>query len=119
MYVHAAVNELTLEPPNSFSEVPGYRGAPIYVPEYLPVNPNIGQVKLPTRLFWSGNRELDFRYLGDVKKGYKAIMSEGKPHDILAYLDRDTMLRVFDDMYLTPSVRAAWSPLIERERMIG
>ena len=100
----------------TFTTVPGWRGAPIYVPNRLPTNPKKGKIYLPTRLYWSGRRDLDTRNRDDLKKAYNAIMSEGNATDILANIDRDSLLEIFDNMYLAPYVRDAWTPVIERER---
>ena len=113
---NATDRELNLTGQTKFTIVAGYRGAPIYVPDRLPSNPNLGEIKLPTRLFWSGNRNRDLRKRNDREIAYEAVMSQGQPHDILTYIDRAFLLDMFDNMYLPPMVRNAWEPLIARER---
>jgi hypothetical protein len=107
---------LALSPKITFRKVPGYRGAPITVPDRLPSNPGLSKVKLPTRVFWSGRRDLDLTQRADRKIAYEAVMSEGGEHDILTFIDRDMLLEIFDEMNMSPAVRAAWEPTICYER---
>jgi len=107
---------LTIEPTITFARVVGYRGAPITVPSRLPRNPGLGKVRLPTSVFWSGNRDLDLSNRDDRLIAYEAVMTNGTADDILTYLDRDGLLEIFDDMYLPPVTRAAWAPVVMAER---
>ena len=107
---------MALEPAISYQVIPGYRGAPINVPDRLPRNSNVTKCRLPTRLHWSGRRDLDLRVRDDQKRAYEAVMSNGTANDIEAVIDRDVLLDIFDEMYLPPRTRAAWSPTVARER---
>jgi hypothetical protein len=43
-------------------------------------------------------------------------LQEGRPADILAYVDGALLVDLWDDLVLPRAVRAAWSPVIEASR---
>jgi len=93
------------------------RGRVITVLEHLPDNPNIKQIKLPVAVYWSGDKDT---YSLDVpierNFAYEQLLTNANANDLTRYLDKDTLLEVFDDLMLPPFVRAAWLPVIEHER---
>ena len=107
---------LAIEPKITFTRETGYRGSPIMVPSRLPRNSHIDKVRLPTSVFWSGQRDLDLTNDDELRIAYEAVMSNGSADDILAVIDRDTLLRIFDNMYLPPATRTAWSTVVKAER---
>ena len=112
----AAGFRLTVEPKITFHEVPAYRGRTVVVPDRLPHNPRMGKVTLPRRVFWSGRSDYDMTRRSDVEAVYAAVMTNGTEQDILDLIDGQTLLEVFDGMYLPPLTRAAWQPTIDAAR---
>jgi hypothetical protein len=69
-----------------------------------------GVVELPLRLFWSLP---DHRFdLGDPDTRrwyYETVLREAsRPDDLTAYLDGDTLARLWPDLFLPKGVRRAW-----------
>lgn len=69
-----------------------------------------GTVKLPLWLFWScpghafdlGDRDME-RWL------YETVLREAsRPEDLTTYLDGDTLIALWPDLYLPKGVRQAW-----------
>ena len=113
----AAGFTLAIEPEITFTEVPAYRGRVVRVPSRLPRRPGLGKVRIPVDVLWSSKRrEYDLTNLTDRKIAYRAVMSEGGPEEILAFIDADMLLEVFDDMVLPPVTRAAWEPVVQAAR---
>jgi hypothetical protein len=72
--------------------------------------PAEGTVELPLRLFWSppghgfdlGDRDMRLWF-------YQIVLREaGRVEDLAAYLDRDTLVGLWPDLYLPGGVRQAW-----------
>jgi hypothetical protein len=72
--------------------------------------PATGTVELPLWLFWScpghtfdlGDRDMR-RWL------YETVLREAsRPEDLAAYLDGDTLIALWPDLYLPKGVRQAW-----------
>jgi hypothetical protein len=72
--------------------------------------PVMGTVELPLWLFWScpghtfdlGDRDMR-RWL------YETVLREAsRPEDLNAYLDADTLIALWPDLYLPKGVRQAW-----------
>jgi hypothetical protein len=69
-----------------------------------------GTVKLPLWLYWSGpSPAFD---LGDpdmLRWLYQIVLREAaRPGDLASYLDRDTLIAVWPDLFLPRGVRQAW-----------
>ena len=73
--------------------------------------PTQGQVELPLWLFWSAPAGHAFD-LGDpdVRRWlYQTVLREAsQPEDLVTYLDGDTLITVWPDLYLPAGVRQAW-----------
>lgn len=72
--------------------------------------PTEGSVELPLWLFWScPGHTFD---LGDHDMRqwlYQTVLREaGRPEDLTAYLDGDTLIALWPDLYLPKGVRQAW-----------
>ena len=72
--------------------------------------PTSGTVELPLRLFWSLP---DHRFeLDDPEMRlwyYQTVLREAsRPGDLTTYLDRDTLVSLWPDLYLPRGVRRAW-----------
>ncbi len=72
--------------------------------------PAEGTVELPIWLFWS-NPDHTFD-LGDKDMRrwlYQTVLREaGQPEDLVAYLDGDTLVALWPELFLPPGVRQAW-----------
>jgi transcriptional regulator with XRE-family HTH domain len=108
--------ELGAEPRMSFTQQPSTRGKPIWVPDRLPrldVTCALAAVQLPFHLNWSApGRTFDLRSRADRSRVYEIVLQEGRPADILAYVDGALLVDLWDDLVLPRAVRSAWAPLI-------
>jgi hypothetical protein len=43
---------------------------------------------------------------------YEIVLQEGRPSDILAYVDGALLVDLWDDLVLPRAVRSAWAPLV-------
>jgi hypothetical protein len=72
--------------------------------------PSRGSVQLPLRLYWSGRSpvfDLDVPYLR--RWLYQIVLREAsRPEDLTGYLDRDTLIVLWPELYLPRGVRRAW-----------
>jgi transcriptional regulator with XRE-family HTH domain len=108
--------ELAAQPQVSFSQQPSARGRPTWVPDRLPrldVARALALVELPLHLNWSAaGRVFDLRSRADRARVYEIVLQEGRPADILAYIDGALLADLWDDLVLPRAVRFAWAPLI-------
>jgi transcriptional regulator with XRE-family HTH domain len=111
--------ELAAEPRVSFTQHL-VRGRPIWVPDRLPrldTASALAVVALPVHLNWSAPaRMFNMGLRADRARVYEVVLQEGRPADILAYVDGALLADLWDDLVLPRAVRAAWSPLIEASR---
>lgn len=79
--------------------------------------PTHGTVGLPARLFWSGPDPRAVRWdLSDPSRRrdlYEIVLIEGNLDDLRSLINGPELVRLWDQMFLPPWVRAAWRPLIE------
>jgi hypothetical protein len=72
--------------------------------------PASGAVVLPLRLYWSpAGRvfELDDPFM--LRSMYQVVLGEAiRAEELTGYLNRDTLLAVWPDLYLPKGVRQAW-----------
>jgi hypothetical protein len=72
--------------------------------------PTRGVVELPLRLYWSGPSpvfDLDEPYMR--RRLYQIVLQEAsRPEDLTGYLDRDTLISLWPQLYLPRGVRQAW-----------
>jgi transcriptional regulator with XRE-family HTH domain len=108
--------ELAAQPHVSFTQQPSPRGRPTWVPDRLPrldVAHALAEVELPLHLNWSTpGRVFDLRSRADRARVYEIVLQEGRPADILAYVDGALLVDLWDDLVLPRAVRSAWVPLI-------
>ena len=52
----------------------------------------------------------------DVKTVYEVVLQEGRPADILAYVDGVLLVDLWDDLVLPRAVRSAWAPVVQTSR---
>lgn len=114
--VGAAGFELGLVAPVTFVEVAGGRGRPMVVPTSLPrlsVRDALATVELPIHLNWSDRgRRFDLRDRRQRARVYEIVLREGRPSDVLAYVDGALLIDIWGDLVLPPTVRSAWSGLV-------
>ena len=107
--------ELAAEPRVSFTRHL-VRGKPIWVPDRLPrldVASALAAVALPVHLDWSApGRVFDLGKRGDRARVYEIVLQEGRPADILTYVDGLLLADLWDDLVLPRTVRSEWSPVI-------
>jgi hypothetical protein len=72
--------------------------------------PTEGKVELPLRLFWSSlDRTFDLSAPYMLRSMYETVLVEAsRPEDLTAYLDGDTLIALWPDLYLPKGVRQAW-----------
>lgn len=108
--------ELAARPHVSFTQQPSPRGRPVWVPDRLPqldVAHALAVVELPLHLNWSApGRVFDLRSRADRARVYEIVLQEGRPADILAYIDGALLADLWDALVLPRAVRSAWAPLV-------
>jgi transcriptional regulator with XRE-family HTH domain len=110
--------ELAARPLVSFTGQPSPRGRPTWVPDRLPrldAERALAVVELPLHLNWSApGRMFDLRSRADRARVYEIVLQEGRPADILAYVDGALLADLWEDLVLPRAVRSAWAPVISR-----
>src|SRR6202167_1739152 len=108
--------ELAALPQLTFTQQPSARGRPAWVPDRLPrldVARALAVVELPLYLNWSApGRAFDLRSRADRARVYEIVLQEGRPSDILSYVDGALLVDLWDDLVLPRAVRSAWAPLV-------
>lgn len=73
----------------------------------------LARVALLVHLNWSApGRVFNLAERGDRARVFEVSLQEGRPADILAYVDGVLLTDLRDDLVLPRAVRAAWSPVI-------
>jgi hypothetical protein len=112
--------DLAVQPHVAFTPMPAARGRTVPVPDRLPrldIGAAFGPARLPLHLNWSApGRVFDLSSRADRARVYEIVLQEGRPADILAYLDGALLLDLRDELVLPRAVRAAWTPVIEAAR---
>ena len=82
------------------------------MPDHLPrldVAHAFALVQLPLHLNWSvPGRVLDLGSRADCARVYEVVLQEGRPADILAYVDGALLLDLWGELVLPRAVRSAW-----------
>jgi hypothetical protein len=66
-------------------------------------------------LNWSAlGRVFDLSWRIDRARLYEVVLQEGRPVDILAYVDGALLVDLWDDLVLPQAVRSAWTPVSRR-----
>lgn len=112
----AAGWDLAAQPRISFAQQASARGKPAWIPDRLPrLDPAraLAAVELPLHLNWSApGRVFDLRSRTDRARVYEIVLQEGRPADILAYVDGALLADLWDDLVLPRGLRSAWDPLV-------
>jgi hypothetical protein len=90
------------------------------VPDHLPrldTAQAFARVQLPLHLNWSApERIFDLGSRADRARVYELVLREGRPADILAYVDGALLVDLWDDLVLPRAIRSAWTPVITASR---
>ena len=62
---------------------------------------------------WSNrSRVFDLAPRADRVRVYEVVLQEGRPVDILAYVDGALLVDLWDELVLPRAVRSAWDPMV-------
>lgn len=71
--------------------------------------PTTGTIRLPLRLFWYPDRTFDLDEPGMLQWVYQTVLREAaREEDLTTYLDGDTLVTLWRDLFLPKGVRRAW-----------
>lgn len=70
--------------------------------------PSSGILMLPLDVYWGPDPDADLDALSGVTKAYQAILREGASDVQEALLNRDVLLRTWDELLLPVRVRSLW-----------
>lgn len=71
--------------------------------------PTTGTVELPLRLFWYPDRTFDLDEPGMLQWMYQTVLREAaRAEDLTTYLNGDTLVALWRDLFLPKGVRRAW-----------
>ena len=100
-----------------WQQVPVGRGRTASVPDQLPhlsARDALRRVELPLHLDWSSrDRWVDLADRRQRLRTYEAILREGRPEDIAAFVDGALLVDGWSELVLPRRIRAAWQPLID------
>jgi DNA-binding XRE family transcriptional regulator len=112
--------ELAAQPQVMFTRQPAAWGRWAWVPDHLPrldIAHAFAQLQLPLHLNWSPpGRVFDLGSRADRARVYEIVLQEGRPADILAYVDGALLVDLWDDLVLPRAVRSAWAPVVQTSR---
>jgi hypothetical protein len=67
-----------------------------------------GRVVLPRHIRWSGRADYDLSDRRDRISVYEQVLTEGTADDVRYFIDVDQLVDMWDELVLSPHVRAAW-----------
>jgi hypothetical protein len=71
--------------------------------------PVSGTVELPLWLFWCPDRTFDLDDPAMLRWMYQTVLREAsRPEDLTAFLDGDTLVALWPDLFLPKGIRQAW-----------
>jgi len=73
-----------------------------------------GQIVLPAHVRWSGRSNYDLSDRRDRISAYEQVLTEGTDDDVRYFIDVDLLCDLWDEMVLSPHVRAAWDSWLRR-----
>jgi len=89
----------------------GPTSRPVAVPDDvddLSLSKAAGRVVLPPHVRWSGRTEYDLSDRMDRISAYEQVLTEGTDDDVRYFIDVDQLVELWDELVLSPHVRAAW-----------
>lgn len=76
-----------------------------------------GVVELPFHLYWSDdNNRFDLSKRACLRSMYQIVLTEGSTADVVAFVNRELLLGVWDELWLSPAVHEAWDSWIQAHR---
>lgn len=115
-----AIEPMLPEPTATWSAQQSRPGRPVLVIDSLASlrGPVRGAVELPLQLFWSASdRSFDLGKPYMARSMYETVLGEAaSARDLADWLDRDTLIRLWPDLFLPRPVRRAWE---ERHPVLG
>ncbi|MFC0546756.1 helix-turn-helix domain-containing protein [Kutzneria chonburiensis] len=110
-------HHLTIDADVTFAQLLTKRGRPFWVPSHLPRLPlrqALATVTLPLHLNWSTpGARFDLRDRPERLLCYEIVLREGKPADILTYVDGALLVDLWPEMVLPRDIRDAWDQVVE------
>jgi hypothetical protein len=77
-------------------------------------------VELPLRLYWSdGHNRFDLGAESERRLLYQIVLTEGSADDVREFLDRATLLRIWDQLWLPAAVHDAWDAWVASHRHVA
>jgi hypothetical protein len=71
-------------------------------------------------LYWSDdNNRFDLSKRARLRSMYQIVLTEGSTADVVAFVNRELLLGVWDELWLSPAVDAAWDSWIQAHRVAG
>jgi len=117
--VAAAGFNLTITPQIEFRQVAADRGRPVQVPTglpRLPIRRALATVELPLHLNWSDRgRRYDLRDRRQRARVYEIVLREGRPDDVLTYVDGALLVDLWGELVLPRAIRTAWDAVVTGE----
>lgn len=109
--------EVEAVPRIEFVDVPSSRGRVYQVPTSLPRLPVVdalATVVLPLELNWSSPGQ-EFRLSDRVERArlYEIVVREGRPEDVLRYIDGALLVDVWPELVVPRDIRAAWESVVD------
>ena len=77
-----------------------------------------GKVTLPGHIAWSFPYDYDLDDRKDLRAAYARVMTEGLDDDVRLYIDLDTLVDVWDELWLSPHVSEAWGDWLRARGLI-
>ena len=79
--------------------------------------PTGGVVELPFHLYWSDdNNRFDLSKRARLRSMYQIVLTEGTTVDVVAFVNRDLLLSVWDELWLSRAVHEAWDSWVRAHR---
>ena len=76
-----------------------------------------GVVALPFHLYWSDdNSHFDLSKRARLRSMYQIVLTEGTTADVVAFVNRDLLLSVWDELWLSRAVHEAWDNWVQAHR---
>lgn len=70
-------------------------------------------MELPLHLNWSApGRRYDLRRRRQRARVYEIVLREGRPEDILAYVDGALLVDLWEELVLPSAIRQAWHHVV-------
>ncbi len=74
-----------------------------------------GRVELPVHVRWStSHRVYDLSDRRNQISLYEQVLTEGSEEDVRFFIDVQELVRLWDELVLSPHVRAAWEEWLRR-----